>query len=172
MNRSRWKTRAGAVLVGANSLARLERIAIIAAITCASASIAAAQMSPAVPERHGWSARAVLDAVPEVARARKNPFEGSEREAAAGGKLFGEHCSDCHGAKAGGTRRGPSLLREEVQKATPGELFWALTNGVVWRGMPVWSKLPEPERWQIVTFIESLRPHETKQSTVGEAANR
>lgn len=22
--------------------------------------------------------------------------------------------------------------------------------------MPVWSKLPEPERWQIVTFLQSL----------------
>jgi hypothetical protein len=35
-------------------------------------------------------------------------------------------------------------------------LFWVLTNGVVMRGMPVWSKLPEPERWQIVTFLKSL----------------
>jgi len=24
--------------------------------------------------------------------------------------------------------------------------------------MPVWSKLPEPQRWQIVTFVKSLTP--------------
>jgi hypothetical protein len=31
-----------------------------------------------------------------------------------------------------------------------------LTNGVVRKGMPVWSKLPEPQRWQIVRFLKSL----------------
>jgi hypothetical protein len=49
------------------------------------------------------------------------------------------------------SRRG-----KEVQQATPGTLFWILTNGVVRRGMPVWSKLPEPQRWQIVTYLKSL----------------
>ena len=99
---------------------------------------------------------AALAKAPEKARARKNPFEGDAHAVAAGGKLFEQHCADCHGRKAGGTRRGPSLLREEVQQATPGTLLWVVTNGVVRRGMPVWSKLPEPERWQIVTFLESL----------------
>ena len=58
--------------------------------------------------------------------------------------------------KAEGGERAPSLLREEVQQATPGALFWVLTNGVVWHGMPVWSKLPEPRRWQLVAYIKSL----------------
>jgi mono/diheme cytochrome c family protein len=78
---------------------------------------------------------------------------------AAGGKLFEQHCANCHGEKAGGNRPGTSLLREGMQQATPGTLFWILTNGVVRHGMPVWSKLPEPERWQIVTFLESLKSH-------------
>lgn len=99
---------------------------------------------------------AALAAAPEKARERKNPFAGDPEAVAVGGKLFAQHCAECHGAKAGGTRRGVSLLREEVQQATPGTLFWILTNGVVRRGMPVWSKLPEPERWQIVTFLRSL----------------
>jgi mono/diheme cytochrome c family protein len=55
-------------------------------------------------------------------------------------------------------RKGPSLLADEVQRSTPGTLFWILTNGVVRRGMPVWSKLPEPQRWQIVTYLKSLTP--------------
>jgi len=100
---------------------------------------------------------AVLAEAPEKAREKNNPFEGDTQAVAAGGKLFEQHCADCHGRKAGGTRKGPSLLREEVQQATPGTLFWILTNGVVRRGMPVWSKLPEPERWQIVTFLQSLK---------------
>ncbi len=100
---------------------------------------------------------AVLAEAPEKAREKKNPFAGDTQAVAAGGKLFEQHCADCHGAKAGGTRKGPSLLREEVQQATPGTLFWVMTNGVVRRGMPVWSKLPEPERWQIVVFLQSLK---------------
>jgi len=97
-----------------------------------------------------------LAEAPGKARERKNPFEGDSQALAAGGKLFEQHCAECHGRKAGGTRRAPSLVREEVQAATPGTLFWVLTNGVVRRGMPVWSKLPESQRWQIVTFLRSL----------------
>ncbi len=105
---------------------------------------------------------AVLDEAPQKAKEKKNPLEGDPEAVAAGGKLFEQHCAECHGRKAGGTMHGANLLREEVQRATPGTLFWILTNGVVRRGMPVWSKLPEPERWQIVTFLESLRPPATK----------
>ena len=101
---------------------------------------------------------AVMAVAPAGAREKKNPFQSDPEAAGAGGKLFDQHCAECHGKKAGGTRNGPSLVREEVQQASPGTLFWILTNGVVRRGMPVWSKLPEPERWQIVTFLQSLRP--------------
>ncbi len=59
---------------------------------------------------------------------------------------------------ADGGKKGPSLRADEVQQATPGTLFWLLTNGVVRHGMPVWSKLPEPQRWQLVSFIKSLTP--------------
>jgi cytochrome c oxidase cbb3-type subunit 2 len=97
-----------------------------------------------------------LSEAPEKARSRKNPFAGDPQAVAAGGKLFEQHCAECHGEKAGGTKHGVSLLRDEVQQATPGTLFWVLTNGVVRRGMPVWSKLPEQERWQIVTLLQSL----------------
>ena len=33
--------------------------------------------------------------------------------------------------------------------------FWLLTNGVVRKKMPAWSKLPEPQRWQLVRFLKS-----------------
>lgn len=59
---------------------------------------------------------------------------------------------------AEGGKKAPSLLADEVQQAAPGALFWLLTNGVVRHGMPVWSKLPEPQRWQLVSYIQSLTP--------------
>lgn len=96
--------------------------------------------------------------IPEKARMRLNPLERDPDAVAAGRKIFLQHCAECHGNTAEGGRKAPNLRAEEVQSATPGTLFWVLTNGVVRRGMPVWSKLPEPERWQIVTFIKSLQP--------------
>ena len=75
-----------------------------------------------------------------------------------GKQLFEAHCAECHGADASGGKKGPNLRVEEVQQATPGSLFWVLTNGVVRRGMPVWSRLPEPQRWQLVSYIKSLPP--------------
>jgi len=94
---------------------------------------------------------------PEKERARRNPFGNDGVAIAAGGKLFAEHCAECHGDAAEGGRKAPSLRAKEVENAPPGALFWLLTNGVVRRGMPVWSKLPEPQRWQIVAFLKSLR---------------
>jgi mono/diheme cytochrome c family protein len=120
-------------------------------------SRAGAQKEDAAAHKNKQSAYAALAQAPEKASARKNPFASDAQARAAGGKLFEQHCAGCHGKKAGGTRKGPSLLREEVQQATPGTLFWILTNGVVRRGMPVWSKLPEQQRWQIVTFLQSLK---------------
>jgi mono/diheme cytochrome c family protein len=75
---------------------------------------------------------------------------------AAGAILFEEHCAECHGEAGQGGKKGPSLRPPEVQGATPGAIFWILTNGVVRKGMPVWSKLPEPQRWQLVRYIKSL----------------
>lgn len=116
-----------------------------------------AQKESTAARKNRKSTYAALAEAPEKAQARKNPFAGDPKAVAAGGKLFEQHCAECHGQKGGGTRHGVSLLREEVQQSTPGTLFWVLTNGVVRRGMPVWSKLPEPERWQIVTFLQSLK---------------
>jgi mono/diheme cytochrome c family protein len=94
---------------------------------------------------------------PVKARARQNPFRNDPEAISAGGILYAQHCAECHGSKAEGRKRGPSLLVSDVQTAEPGAIFWILTNGVVRRGMPVWSKLPEPQRWQLVSFLKSLR---------------
>lgn len=104
------------------------------------------------------SAYAELAKVPSKAAARRNPLQSDPDAVAAGAKLFAAHCAECHGDKADGGKKAPSLRAPEVQQATPGALFWLLTNGVVRRGMPVWSKLPEPQRWQLVSFIKSLAP--------------
>ena len=99
---------------------------------------------------------AELGKVPAKAAARHNPLETDTEAVAAGAKLFELHCAECHGGNAGGGKKGPSLRAPEVQQVTPGTLFWLLTNGVVRKGMPVWSRLPEPQRWQLVSYVKSL----------------
>ncbi len=113
---------------------------------------------------------AELAKAPKKAADRPNPLQADPDAVAAGGKLFALHCSECHGEMAQGEKKAPSLLAPEVQQATPGTLFWLLTNGVVRHGMPVWSKLPEPQRWQLVSFIKSLTP--VPQSDAGEKTPR
>ncbi len=130
---------------------------VVLAIVAFATSQARAQKKDADGGKVKESTYTALADAPAKARERKNPFAGDPQAMAAGGKLFEQHCAECHGIKAGGTRKGPSLLQEEVQQATPGTLFWILSNGVVRRGMPVWSKLPEQQRWQIVTFLQSLK---------------
>ena len=117
--------------------------------------IALAQGSP---DANNSSVYVELTKAPAKAAARRNPLESDPEGVAGGGKLFAQHCAECHGEMAEGGKKGPSLLANEVQQATPGTLFWLLTNGVVRRGMPVWSKLPEPQRWQLVSYIKSLTP--------------
>jgi mono/diheme cytochrome c family protein len=122
----------------------------IACLLVLDVSVAVARQGSTTNDRSTYGA---LARVPDQARAKRNPLERDPDAAAAGEKLFEQHCAECHGMKAEGTKRAPSLLNQQLQQASPGAIFWIVTNGVVRRGMPVWSKLPEPERWQIVTFL-------------------
>jgi len=98
---------------------------------------------------------AELRKAPEKAVNRANPLENDPEAVTAGKLLFEDHCAECHGDDAKGGRKAPSLRVSEVRNATPGTLFWLLTNGVVRKKMPAWSKLPEPQRWQLVRFLKS-----------------
>jgi len=109
--------------------------------------------SPQFP--FGPNTYAELRKAPEKAANRPNPMENDPEAPVAGKVLFENHCAECHGDDARGGRKGPNLRVSEVQNATPGTLFWLLTNGVVRKKMPAWSKLPEPQRWQLVRFLKS-----------------
>ncbi|MGB2676585.1 MAG: cytochrome c [Candidatus Acidiferrum sp.] len=109
------------------------------------------------PKRSGQeSVYDELKKVPDKYSGKTNPLANDADAVAAGGVLFEEHCEECHGKEGMGGKKAPSLRAEEVQNASPGAIFWILTNGVVRKRMPVWSKLPEPERWQLVRYIKSL----------------
>jgi len=108
-----------------------------------------------------WSASAGdswLAHVPDSYRTKVNPYARQADAIAAGGRLFADHCAQCHQTDALGKGKRPSLRSAHIQRATDGELFWVLRNGILAHGMPSWSMLPEPSRWQIIAYVKSLGP--------------
>jgi mono/diheme cytochrome c family protein len=92
---------------------------------------------------------------PASAAQMKNPYAGDAQAAAGGKKLYAQNCAQCHGNNLQGMGPAPTLLSPKVKDAKSGELFWFITNGNLNNGMPSWSQLPKPQRWQLVTFLES-----------------
>lgn len=134
---------------------------------CVLSAVGRPQSSNSMSLKHSKteSAYSEIMKAPEKARAKRNPLEKDPDAIVAGRILFERRCAECHGDNAEGGKKGPSLRANEIQDAEPGAIFWILTNGVVRKGMPVWSKLPEPQRWQLVSFIKSLGPAPAKTAT-------
>lgn len=104
-----------------------------------------------------WGARRYWQQeVPPHANDLENPFASDASASQAGEKLYHRYCAACHGRDAEGMGHTPALRTRLVEGAAPGALFWLLRNGMLDRGMPSWSKLPEQQRWQIVTYLKTL----------------
>jgi mono/diheme cytochrome c family protein len=94
--------------------------------------------------------------VPPRTATMKNPLQGQEQARRAGAKLFARECAPCHGLNGrGGLGKAPPLRQPEIYEAAPGALFWILRNGSLQRGMPSFAHLPELQRWQIVTYLQT-----------------
>jgi mono/diheme cytochrome c family protein len=106
-------------------------------------------------EKEGPAVR--LGEAPESARALKNPYEGDREAMAAGRKLFLRHCAECHGKDGCGDGHAPDMHSSAFRNAPPGTLFWAIRNGRLPKGMPAWSQLPDEQRWQLVTYLKSMK---------------
>ncbi len=87
----------------------------------------------------------------------KNPYAGETAAVAAGARLYTTNCGSCHGIKGRGTGNIPALAHGSTQVASDGEVFWFITKGSVDNGMPSWASMPEQNRWQIVTYLKSLK---------------
>jgi len=95
----------------------------------------------------------------------KNPYAGQGDAWSAGEKLFKRHCAECHALDGRGREHAPDLQSPIIQMTSPGRLFWFLKNGNLKEGMPSWSKLPEQQRWQLVTYLQSPQPSPIKPSS-------
>jgi mono/diheme cytochrome c family protein len=86
-----------------------------------------------------------------------NPYAGQTAAVAAGARLYATDCASCHGMNGQGSGNGPPLSEGPTQSAPDGEVFWFITTGSVNNGMPAWGSLTEQQRWQIVTYLKSLK---------------
>jgi mono/diheme cytochrome c family protein len=93
---------------------------------------------------------------PVRAAAKPNPLSGRSDLAGGGRKIFAQRCTQCHGDDAEGTSRAPDLLSRRVQGQSDGALFWKISSGDTRAGMPSFSYLPEPQRWQLVLHLRLL----------------
>ena len=98
-----------------------------------------------------------LRSAPAKAESLHNPYGGQTKAVFAGKKLFQRYCAGCHGADGHGIERAPDLHLDAIHRASSGTLFWFLKNGNLFEGMPAWSRLPDQQLWQIVTFIQTLQ---------------
>jgi mono/diheme cytochrome c family protein len=114
-------------------------------------------------------------AMPAGATELKNPSPATESNIAEARDHFVEHCSVCHGAAGhGDTLYGrnlypkvPDLTQADTQRLTDGELFYIISNGVRFTGMPAFGGEDSPESiWGLVSFIRrlpKLTPEEIRQ---------
>ena len=101
-------------------------------------------------------AASLLQEAPPRASSKTNPFAGNETAARAGEKLFQRECAECHGSAGQGIGKRPPLASRLVAQAPPGAIEWVIRSGSSRRGMPSFSHLPEPQRWQIITYLKRL----------------
>lgn len=102
---------------------------------------------------------------PADAAAKKNPIASNTAALAGGKKLFMRHCAECHNQDGSGLVDAANLQLPEVQKQSDGAIFWKITNGNVKAGMPPWARLSDTERWQIVSYIRTLKDDSNKPSS-------
>jgi len=114
-------------------------------------------------------------ATPADAKELKNPQPVTEASMAEAREHFVEHCSVCHGSTGrGDTLYGrnfypkvPDLTQADTQQLTDGELFYIISNGVRFTGMPAFGGEDSPGSiWWLVSFIRrlpKLPPEEIKQ---------
>lgn len=143
--------------------------------------------------RHGFSARekpsrveaflarhARKIATPSGAKELRNPYQPTAGTLAEAREHFSEHCALCHGNDGRGNTiigrnlypKAPDMRDHDTQKLTDGELFYVISNGVRFTGMPAWGDEDSPEEiWKLVDFIRHLpqaTPEELKTMETGE----
>ena len=93
-------------------------------------------------------------------------FHTSERDVAAGGRLYREQCAECHAPDGSGGPGAPSLVGREF---THGADDWAIYRSIR-LGIAKTAMQPHPigstQLWQIVAFLRSIDTRDRGNETI------
>ncbi|MEW6209635.1 MAG: cytochrome c [Acidobacteriota bacterium] len=104
-------------------------------------------------------------ATPAGASETKNPETMTDEKWAEAREHFVAHCSACHGVDGRGNTafgrnmypKASDLSSGQTQGLSDGELFYIITNGIRFTGMPAFGDEDTPESiWHLVAFIRRL----------------
>ncbi|MGH9769382.1 MAG: c-type cytochrome [Blastocatellia bacterium] len=106
---------------------------------------------------------------PEAQRL-KNPEPKNAESVEAGKKLYQRYCAACHGPNGKGdggmalSGGEPSDLTDDTWDfgSTDGEIFVAIRDGVSADMLAYKEKLNEKQIWQVVNYIRSIGPKQSK----------
>lgn len=113
-----------------------------------------------------WAAKTSLHATlrREASRA-PNPLALTDANLAAGIKVYGQNCAVCHGAATfapSNIARGlyqfaPQLGKYGVEDDPAGVIYWKVTHGIRFTGMPSFARtLSDEQRWQVTLFLQRM----------------
>lgn len=105
---------------------------------------------------------------------QKNPLTATQETLMAGGRLYRDKCSDCHGSPINPNSdygRSFDPPAPQFMKQAPdmpeNENFYIIKHGVRWTAMPAWGHImTDSEIWQVVTVLsrfEKLPPDVTEE---------
>lgn len=114
-----------------------------------------------------WSLQNIRDASIRRHAAENPPFPLDDpKVVAAGARAFARlGCANCHGGPgvkwalfSEGLRPDPPDLEDVARDTTPGEIFWAVKNGIATTGMPSFARVGanDAEIWSIAAFVKML----------------
>ncbi len=115
-----------------------------------------------------WAAKTSLRAtLAREAPKEANPVALNDDNLIAGIKLYGEHCTICHGTAEGDAAASPvakgmnpqppQLASDGVEDDPQGRTFWKIKHGIRWTGMPAWKdRLRDREIWTLTLFLKHM----------------
>lgn len=96
--------------------------------------------------------------------ALKNPVPASPESTAAGKQIYLRRCASCHAASGEGgpgndlIPAAPSIVDNQVQRKTDGQIFNNIKNGVPpdFNMVPFKDTLKDDEMWNVVNYLRSI----------------
>ncbi len=111
------------------------------------------------------SERAKLLTIPDEYKNRSNALPVTEANLREGRARYEQYCALCHGLDGKGQTalgrslypRAGDLTPPQLRKYTDGQLYWIVSEGVRFSGMPAGRGLHTEEQiWKIVLYLRQL----------------